>query len=112
MIPFISYGFSRKVIQDSTHGIWVFNPGSSLTFSLCPPKLSEVGCSWLITFAKAKVIAGSTSDKQTSKGLFICNRSFRSTTIMDNCFSAFRLSELFSPARAGLRDELFCIRTF
>src|SRR5579875_2963131 len=36
IIPFIFLTvFPRKVVQDSTHGTWVFNPGSSPDLFLC-----------------------------------------------------------------------------
>ena len=48
--------YPRKVVQDRPMEYWVFNPGSSPTFSRC-----------------GSITWGSTGDKQTSKGLFICN---------------------------------------
>src|SRR5436853_2068436 len=49
--------YPRKVVQDRPQKKLVFNPGSSLTFSFVSPAFAD---------------DRSTSDKQTSKGLFLC----------------------------------------
>jgi hypothetical protein len=70
---------------------WVFNPGSSPTFSRID-----------------LFVWGSTGDKQTSKGLFICN-THRTLHHARECL----YSELFSPAgpACGLRDDYLFLRT-
>jgi len=83
----------------------VFNPGSSPTFSLdrrspCEAVFILRGL-LLIHLAKASVDDGSTGDKQTSKGLFICK-----PPSPKGVFGGIPKSELFSQSqRDRLRDD-------
>jgi hypothetical protein len=84
MIPFIfSYGFSPQGFARQTH--WYLGLQSWFITDLFPSRSPEAN--W-----------GSTSDKQTSKGLFICIADLHFKLSFK--ISAFLFRALFSPAVA------------
>ena len=95
--------FPRKVIQDSTHGIWVFNPGSSSDLFFCAPELqrgralwhSEAPVSAFLRMSTFATLRWMTEVPVTNKPRRACLYVIADRILLS--VSALNFSELFSP---------------